>query len=259
MSQARKSTVVKLGEMKPGQFADCFAQLAEKKPGSTRDGKPFYSCRFRDARRTASVMIWADGGFYEACQTHWQVGQFYKIRGTFFAHDRFGPQLEPESIRPVQDRDRDDGFTELEFLVQSSQDADQMFAELEALAIAEITDVPLRNLIQKLLTDHSARLRLLPGSARHYYPFPGGWLEHTLNVARSCALLADRYSKQFPQMIPPLNRDLVVAGGNTTRYRPREGTRTSPPGYPARPDRRRTLRPSVPGLRYSPRPATWLS
>ena len=131
-------------------------------------------------------MVWADGGFYEACQTHWQVGQFYKIRATFFEHERFGPQLEIESVRPVQDRDRDDGFNESEFVVQSRQDADRMFAELDSFAGAQIADMPLRCLVQKLLNDHSPRLKLLPGSARHYYPFPGGWLEHTLNVARNC-------------------------------------------------------------------------
>ena len=63
MSRMRKPPIVKLSEMQPGQFADCFAQLAEKTRGSTRDGKPFYTCRFRDPRRTASVMVWADSDF----------------------------------------------------------------------------------------------------------------------------------------------------------------------------------------------------
>jgi 3'-5' exoribonuclease len=60
MSKQKQPPLVKLSEMQPGQLADCFAQLAEKTRGSTRDGKPFYTCRFRDPRRTASVMVWVN-------------------------------------------------------------------------------------------------------------------------------------------------------------------------------------------------------
>jgi 3'-5' exoribonuclease len=63
-----------------------------------------------------------------------------------------------------------------------------------------------------LLHDHATTLKLLPGSHRTYYPFAGGWLEHTLSVALNCVLLADRYLARFPDLKPPLNRDLVVAG-----------------------------------------------
>ena len=95
-----KPTLVPLSEMTPGQFADCFALLADRAKNTTRDGKPFYTCRFRDRRRTASVMVWADGPFYEECEKHWQVGQCYKVRGTYKEHERYGPQLEVERVRP---------------------------------------------------------------------------------------------------------------------------------------------------------------
>jgi 3'-5' exoribonuclease len=87
--------------------------------------------------------------------------------------------------------------------------------------------------VRKLLHDHAAQLQLLPGSVRHYYPFAGGWLEHTLNVTRNCALLADRYIQSFPDLKPPLNRDLVIAGAilhDIGRIRDLE---MGPPGQPA--------------------------
>jgi 3'-5' exoribonuclease len=212
MSKPKKPPLVKLSEMRPGQVADCFAQLAEKTRGQTRDGKPFYSLRFRDPRRTASVMVWADSPFFEECQADWAAGGFFKLRGTYAEHEKYGPQVDAEQVRPVQERDREDGFTELDFVERSRFDPDAMLADLDALAVAEIKDVPLRGLVRKLLIDHAAELKLLPGSARHYYPFAGGWLEHTLNVARHSLLLADRYVAQFPDLHPPLNRDLVAAG-----------------------------------------------
>ncbi len=212
MSKAKKPSLVKLSEMQPGQAADCFAQLVEKKTGSTRDGKPFYSCRFRDLRRTAAVMVWADTLFFEECRTEWQVGDFFKIRATFFEHEKYGPQLEVEQVRLTQERDREDGFTELDFLERSRFDPDVMFSELDALVAAEIADSPLRSLVQKILKDNEPTLKLLPATIRHFYPFAGGWLEHTFNVVRSAIWFADRYAQQFTDLHPPLNRDLIVAG-----------------------------------------------
>ena len=41
----------------------------------------------------------------------------------------------------------------------------------------------------------------------------GGLLEHTLSVTRTCVYLADKYAEYYPEMKPPLDKDLVVAGG----------------------------------------------
>lgn len=235
MSKPRKPPLVKLSEMQPGQYADCFAQLTEKKPGTTQTGKPFYTARFRDPRRTATVMVWADGGLFEECQSHWQIGQFFKIRGTFAEHEKYGPQLDAEQVRPVEERDRAEGFSELDFLERSRFDPDIMFAELDALIDTEIADVPLRVLTRKLLLDHGAELKLLPASARHYYPFAGGWLEHTLSVVRNCVWLADRYAQQFPDLKPAFNRDLVVAGAVLHDVGRVKELEAGPPGQPPRP------------------------
>lgn len=232
MSRPRKAPVVKLGEMQPGQYADCFVQLAEKKRGSTREGKPFVTCKYRDARRTVgAVPIWADAPLFEESQS-WLVGQFFKVRGTLTEHEKYGPQLDIEQIRPVEERDRADGFSELDFEEHSRHDPEEMFAALESLAENGIADVPLRTLVRKLLGDNAPLLKRLPGSVRHYYPFAGGWLEHTLNVARNCELLAGLYAERFPGLKPPVNRDLVVAAAilhDIGRVRDLE---PGPPGQP---------------------------
>jgi 3'-5' exoribonuclease len=212
MSKAKTPPVVRLADLRPGQFADFFALLAEKTRTATRDGKPFYACKFRDRTRTASAAVWADSPLFEECQTNWQPGEFFKLRGTFTEHEKYGPKIDIEQIRGVEDRDREDGFTELDFLDRSRFEPDQMFGELVALVTREVADPPLQQLILALFRDHAAALKLLPATANRFYPFAGGWLEHTLNVARNCVLLAARYAEQFPDLQPPLNRDLVVAG-----------------------------------------------
>ncbi|MBY0513419.1 MAG: HD domain-containing protein [Gemmataceae bacterium] len=212
MSRPKKPPLVKLSELQPGQHADFFAQLAEKSHRSTRDGKPFYSCRFRDPHRTVGFVVWVDSPQYEECQAQWQAGQFFKVRGTFTEHERYGPQVEVEQIRGVEERDRAEGFTELDFVERGRFDPDVLFTELDELVAGELTTPPLRALVQHLLQTYAAALKLLPGSHRTYYPFAGGWLEHTLNVTRNCVWLADQYIQRFPDLRPPLNRDLVVAG-----------------------------------------------
>jgi 3'-5' exoribonuclease len=211
MSRA-KPTLAALSEMTPGQFADCFALLAERAKNATRDGKPFYACRFRDARRAVSVMVWSDGPHYEDCEKNWQVGQCYKLRGLYGEHEKYGPQFELQQIRAVNDADRADGFDPLDLVERSRRDPGAMFAELRGAAEHEITDEPLLRLVVLLLDRHAATLRWLPGSKRHYYPFAGGWLEHTLAVTQSCLLLADKYRAHYDDLKPPLNRDLLVAG-----------------------------------------------
>src|SRR5205823_2346977 len=105
-----KPPLVRLCELKSGEAGDFFVYLAEHHRGATRDGKPFYTCRFRDAGRTATVMVWQDGGRFEECEAKWAEGGFYKIRGTHHDNERYGPQIDIHQIRPVQDGDREDGF-----------------------------------------------------------------------------------------------------------------------------------------------------
>jgi 3'-5' exoribonuclease len=213
MSQPKaKSAVVPLHQLKPGQTADFFALLAEKIRGKTRDGKPFFTCRFRDLRRTAEVKVWADSQHFAECETGWNPGSIYKLRGLYTEHERYGPQVDLHQVRPVRDEDKADGFREADFYERSRFDSDQMLGDLRALVEAEIKDVPLRRLVMTLLDRHADALKVLPAHPRAFFPYPGGWLEHTLSVARSALMMADKYAAHYPELTPPLNRDLVAAG-----------------------------------------------
>jgi 3'-5' exoribonuclease len=207
----KKPVLMKLADLRIGDYADCFVQLAEWHRKTLPDGKPFLICRFRDGRRTVSAApIWGDGPLFAAAQA-WGVGQFFKVRAYYTEHEKYGPQLEIEQIRPVEDRDRADGFAEHDFIEHSRHDPEAMWAELESLVNREIGDRPLRTLVFQLLAANASRLKALPASARHYYPFAGGWLEHTLSVAQTVAWLAERYATMYPELKPPLNRGLAVA------------------------------------------------
>lgn len=209
---ARVPPVVRLSEMEPGQSGDFFAQLAERTRGTTRDGKPFFTCRFRDSRRSAVAMIWADVSHFEKCQSEWKEGACYKLRATYGEHERYGPQLDIENIRPVSDADQAAGFNLLDFIERSRFDPEKCFHDLRQLVEDQIRTEPLRRLTLLLLDRHAARLKILPASAKNYHPFAGGLVEHTLSVTRLCLDLAARYGEYYAELKPPLNRDLLAAG-----------------------------------------------
>ena len=207
-----KPTLVRLGDMSAGQFDDFFVLLAEKAKGKTREGKPFFTCRFRDARRSATAMIWEDGGLFHACERDWQEGQFYKIRGSFTQNERFGPQIEIQDIRPITAADMERGFQPSDLVECSRFDPADMLAELKALVAQNIDDLPLRQLVLTIVDRHAAALQRAPATLNRFHPFLGGLLEHTLAVTRSALLLVERYRIYYPDLKPPLNRDLVTAG-----------------------------------------------
>jgi 3'-5' exoribonuclease len=207
-----KPLLLRLSELTSGQYADFFALLSERTRSSTREGKPYYTCRFRDARRSAACMVWADTAWYEPCEREWQEGQIYKIRGVYAEHEKYGAQIDVHNIRPVADADRTDGFDPGDFVAHSRSDAAAMLAELQSLAETHIADTALRRLVLTLLERYGVPLQRLPATLNKFYPFAGGLLEHTLSVTHSCLHLVEKYAAHYSELRPPLNRDLVVAG-----------------------------------------------
>ncbi len=207
-----KSDLIRLRELTPGQTANFFALLSEKVRAARRDGKPYFTCRFRDAGRVVACMVWADGPWFEVCETHWRQGQFYKLRATYQEHPTYGPQIELLEIRPTTDEDTQAGFDPLDFVERTRHDVGAMFAELCGLAEKEINYLPLRNLVLTLLRRHANALKQRPATLRHFYPFAGGLLEHILSVTKTSLQLVDRYDVIYADLQPPLNRDLVIAG-----------------------------------------------
>jgi 3'-5' exoribonuclease len=202
----------RLSDLRPGERGTFFALLAERGRSQTREGKPFYTCRFRDTRRTATYMVWEDGPHFAACESSWQPGQFFKINARYEEHERYGPQIDVLKIRPVEPRDEADGFKTFDFVEGSRSDPTLLLSELRELIQSAISDGPLQRLTLGLIDRHADLLKRLPASDRKFYPFAGGWLEHTLSVARNAIWLAEQYRQRFPELKPPINRDLVAAG-----------------------------------------------
>jgi len=203
--------ISKLSELKPGQQADCFVLLSARDRAMTRDGKPYYRVTFRDAVRSAVAMVWSDSPWYEACDTSWKAGVCYKLRCRY-VENTYGPQLELERVRPVEEADRRDGFDEGALFKSTRFNVDEMYAALLKIAKEKIGSEPLRQLVVGILEEHGEAIKRAPAAARNHHAYAGGFLEHVLSVTRNADFLADKYASDYPSMLPPLSKSLVVAG-----------------------------------------------
>lgn len=201
--------VRKLSEFEPGEQGDCFAMLAKKEAGKTRDGKPFYRAVFRDNHRSATAMIWADGGWFEDCDQAWIPGTCYKLRCRYF-ENHYGSQIELEKIRAVEDADAEAGFDFADFQPATRFDPERLFTELVELAQNEISDVPIRTLTVSLLESNRETLLPLAAAMHHHHAYRGGFLEHVLSVTKTACYLADKYRDHYPDL--SLSKSLIVAG-----------------------------------------------
>lgn len=210
-SSAGKPEITSLAEMKDGQTGDCFVLLVDKELRQTRAGKPFYTLTVRDRCRRAAAPVWSDSEFFAACEHEWQVGQFFKVRGTF-RHTEWGPQLDVEKVRLATDEDRTDGFDPLTFRERTRFDPDAMFRELASLARTHISEKPLCRLVLAVLERYENAIKEIPAATHNHHAFVGGYLEHVLSVTRTAAYLADKYIEYYPDVRPAISKSLVVAG-----------------------------------------------
>ena len=203
--------IVSLSEMVPGQEADLFVLMTAKEELTTRDGKPYFKVGFRDARREVSFPIWDNSPWAVDCRKDWTPGVFYKLRAVY-RETSYGPQLEIRKIRETVESDAADGFDPAMCLAQTRFDPEAMFHELAQLAERHVEDAAVRRLVLSILNGNRDKLLRCPAARRHHHAFCGGLLEHTLSVARTAVFLADKYADYYPDMTPPLDKDLVVAG-----------------------------------------------
>ncbi len=204
-------SVGRLCDLQPGQLGDCFALLTAREQSTTRDGKPYYRCTFRDAGRSVTAMIWSDTPFFADCEQSWRAGQFYKLRCRY-SENSYGPQIELDRIREVTEDDAADGFDPGDFLQSSRFDLEEMYAELTDLVEVEVENGPLRQLVAEILVTHADAIKTIPAAMRNHHAYRGGFLEHVLSVTRLALHLADKYRAYYSDMQPPLDKSLVVAG-----------------------------------------------
>jgi 3'-5' exoribonuclease len=87
-----------------------------------------------------------------------------------------------------------------------------MFSEMMNIVESRIGDKALRQLVCDILEHNRERLLLLPAAKKNHHACVSGYLEHVLNVVRTCCHLAEKYAELYDDLKPPINKDVVIAG-----------------------------------------------
>jgi 3'-5' exoribonuclease len=204
--------LVPLHQLLVGQTAETFVLFTDRHAGTTREGKPYFQCKFADRFRHVTCMIWAESPWFLDCEKAWVLGQAYRLRTTYSHHDKYGPQIEVHQWRNVTADDRNSGF-DLANLVDSTRfNIPELWTRLLAFIETHIQQPTLKTLITNLYTEHAEQLQSLPASDGKFYPFRGGWLEHILSLCQSCLLLCEHYQQHYAGVPVVIDRELVLAG-----------------------------------------------
>jgi 3'-5' exoribonuclease len=188
-----------LAQLHDGDRLQMILLVHEAALRTTRRGAPFLSARVGDRSGTCSAVLWdAPEGVLDDAER----GAAVEVRARYETHSRYGPQIIIESLRPA---DPDEVCWE-ELLAGGPCERAALERELDEL-IESVTDPDLAWLLEQLLgagTPTGMQYRIAPAAKYNHHAYRCGLLEHSLQVARSLAAVAEAH--------PRIDRDLAVCG-----------------------------------------------
>jgi len=164
-----------------------------------RGGDLYIAVALQDRTGLLRARIFAEAA---GLRDEFDSGDFVKVQGrTELFNGRV--QLVIEKIRRVNpDQDKPQGFREEDCVLSASRPVDEMWSELDEL-ILHVRDPFVRELLRRITTQHSEKLRIWPAALTVHHAYRSGFLEHVLSVARSALTLGAAYGA---------NQDLLTAG-----------------------------------------------
>jgi len=179
------------------QVSECFL-IAQASKGQARNG-PFWSLKLQDASGVIDAKLWSPAaqGFDDI-----QAGQFALATGAVTAY-RDQPQINLDALQLLGSSPEGVDFGN--FLPESAEKPESLYARLEEFLCANIGHAPWRRFCKKVLSDPEIREKLLaaPGAKAMHHAYRGGLVEHTLAVCRVVLALC--------QLYPALDRDTLLA------------------------------------------------
>ncbi len=187
-----------IAQLQEGQTVADIFQVRHKKLLSFRS-KPgyFLSLSLGDRSGEITARVWEAG---ENIFKKLIVGDYVRAEGEVVS---FQEQMQL-NLRDIEVIPQTEVDVEC-FLPSSTQDRDQLMAEIRAL-IGLVQDNYCRQLLESIFGDQSVwrRFRQAPAAKKNHQAYLGGLMEHTLGMARLGVAVASNY--------PGVNQDLLITG-----------------------------------------------
>jgi 3'-5' exoribonuclease len=180
-----------------GQAITSFFLVQSKETRSTREGKPYLALRLSDRTGIVEARLWEG---IDEVEQQFERNDVVKVEGAVESY-RGKTQLKIRRLRRALDTE----VTVADYLPETSQDVEALYAELLAVARG-VENVHLRALLLAVLEDEELAplLKQAPASKTLHHAYRGGLLEHIVSLCRLCRLAAQNY--------PEVDLDLLLTG-----------------------------------------------
>ena len=196
---APNSRLPKLASLAPEDEGWGYFLCTYKEVRAGRSGSEFLFLSLQDSSAQTVAKLLTDVDRYK---NEFEAGEFVRVEG----HGSFYNgqlQLVLSSIRRVHaDQDRLEGFREEDCILSAPRPIDEMWAELQE-HLRAIKNDHIRVLLNRIVSDNEAQLRVWPAAQAIHHAYRGGFLEHITKMAEVGRLVARAYGA---------NEDLVLAG-----------------------------------------------
>jgi 3'-5' exoribonuclease len=164
-----------------------------------RSGSEFLFLALQDSSAQVVAKLMSDVDRYK---NEFEAGEFVRVEGRGSLYNG-QVQLVLSTIRRVNpDQDRQQGFREEDAILSAPRPIEEMWAELQE-HLRGVKNDRIRVLLNRIVTDNEAQLRVWPAAQQSHHAYRGGFLEHITKMAEVGRLVARAYGA---------NEDLVLAG-----------------------------------------------
>jgi 3'-5' exoribonuclease len=164
-----------------------------------RSGSEFLFLSLQDASAQVVAKLMTDVDRYKK---EFEAGEFVRVEGRGSIYNG-QVQLVLSTLRRVNpDQDRLQGFREEDCILSAPRPIDEMWAELQGY-LQTVKNDHIRVLLNRIVADHEAQLRIWPAAQQIHHAYRGGFLEHITKMAQVGGHLARAYNA---------DEDLVLAG-----------------------------------------------
>jgi 3'-5' exoribonuclease len=164
-----------------------------------RSGSEFLFLSLQDSSAQIVAKLMTD---VERYKKEFDAGEFVRIEGRASLYNG-QVQLVLSTIRRVNpDQDRQQGFREEDAILSAPRPIDEMWSELQD-QLGRVRNDHIRVLLNRIVADHEAQLRVWPAAQQIHHAYRGGLLEHITKMAEVGRLVGRAYGA---------DEDLVLAG-----------------------------------------------
>ena len=164
-----------------------------------RSGGEFLFLSLQDASAQVVAKVMTD---VERFKGEFEAGEFVRVEGRGSLYNG-QIQLVLSTIRRVNpEQDRLAGLREEDCILSAPRPIDEMWEELQG-HLRDVKNNHLRVLLNRIVADNDAQLRIWPAAQQIHHAYRGGFLEHIAKMAEVGRLIARAYGA---------DEDLVIAG-----------------------------------------------